>query len=188
LLGYVVPLDPGATPQHAELRAWLLQRLPDYMVPSRFIELERMPLTPNRKIDRNALPRPTGGERAVDRVYVEPRNDVEAVVCDVFAAILKLDRIGVDDNFFELGGHSLHATSVLAKLHSIFGVEADLREFFLDPTASHIAEVLVRDPATKDRLEQVATIQRRLNALSPDEIRDMLAARRPVGQDGPDGS
>jgi amino acid adenylation domain-containing protein len=183
LLAYVIPVDVESPPAVVELRTWLQQRLPDYMVPSRFTPLEEFPLTPNRKIDRNALPWRSDSNRFTDTVYVAPRNDVEAVIAKVFATTLKLEQVSVDDNFFELGGHSLHATSVLSKLHAIFGVETDLRKFFIEPTVAHAAEVLTEDPEARSRVERVAAIRQRLDSMSPEDVRATLAARRSGGDE-----
>src|SRR5262249_18066843 len=97
----------------AELRAYLSEKLPEYMAPSVFVELERMPLTANGKVDRRALPRPefnaaTGG-------YIAARTAVEEILCDIWAEVLGMERVGVEDNFFELGGDSILSIQVIAK-------------------------------------------------------------------------
>ncbi len=105
LVAYVTG-DEGAQPDAAALRAGVSRELPDYMVPSAFVVLEALPLTPSGKIDRRALPAPDGAAQLARR-YVAPRNAAEEALCRIFAEVLRLERVGVEDNFFELGGDSL---------------------------------------------------------------------------------
>ena len=102
---------PGETPATAELRAFLKQWLPEYMVPAAFVFLCELPLTATGKINRRALPEP--GQPELSDSYVGPRTETEALVCSLWAGILKLERVDIYDNFFELGGHSLLATQLL---------------------------------------------------------------------------
>ena len=131
LLAYVVGVDEqviGST----ELRQFLRARVPDYMVPSWFVQLERMPLTANGKLDRRALPAPelSGAEDS----YVAPRTPVEEVLVGIWQELLRVERVGVTDNFFELGGHSLLATQVISRLRSVLTVDVPLRSLFEQPT------------------------------------------------------
>ncbi|MBV9057931.1 MAG: amino acid adenylation domain-containing protein, partial [Pseudonocardiales bacterium] len=115
LVVYVV-LTPGAAPETAPqtLRGFLHQVLPDYMVPSVFVVLDELPLSPNGKVDRGALPAPVGGLGS-GHDYVAPRTDVERVLCDIWAQLLKVDRVGIEDNFFELGGDSILSIQVVSR-------------------------------------------------------------------------
>ena len=140
LIAYPMFAGP-AEPSVADLRAWLRERLPDYMVPSRFVPVDAFPLTPNRKIDRTALPKPRDAA-STGEPFVEPRTDIERVVAQIVAETVGVERVGVDDDFFELGGHSLHATSVLAKIESAFSRRLELRSFFLSPTVASLAAAL----------------------------------------------
>ena len=97
-----------------ELRTHLSGRLPEYMVPAAFVKLERMPLTPNGKVDRKALPAPEGSAFAVQGT-IGPQTETEETLAEIFADLLKLERVGRHDNFFELGGHSLLATQMVAR-------------------------------------------------------------------------
>ncbi len=142
LLAYPIFAAATEPPSVADLRAWLHERLPDYMVPSRFVPIDAFPLTPNRKIDRKALPKPDDAGATLARVFVEPRTDIERVVARIVAETVGVERVSVDDDFFELGGHSLHATSVLAKIESAFGRRLELRAFFLAPTVASLAAAL----------------------------------------------
>jgi acyl carrier protein len=171
--------DAGrAAPTTAELRARVNQDVPDYMVPSTFVLLDQFPLTPNRKIDRNALPVPDHADLAAGTEYVEPRTDVEHVVAGMFAAVLVVDRVGAIDNFFELGGHSLLATGLAARIRSVFGVDLDLRRFFQEPTVEGVATQLADSDEERKRIERIAQIELKLAALSPEQVAAMLADRR----------
>ncbi|HEU4561225.1 MAG TPA: amino acid adenylation domain-containing protein, partial [Longimicrobium sp.] len=119
------------------LREHLRRDLPEYMVPAAFVSLDRLPLTPSGKLDRQALPAPeheTGEER-----YVAPRTPVEEVLAGIWAEVLRLERVGVEESFFELGGHSLLATRVVSRVRELFGVELPLRALFEGPTVAELA-------------------------------------------------
>ena len=121
------------------LRRWVGDALPPYMVPSIVVPLDALPLTPNGKIDRNALPDPRegGGDSRADRV--EPRNDQEAAILDIWLEILRVDDLGVHDDFFRAGGHSLAATRVVARIRDVFDADISLRDFFDHPTVAQTA-------------------------------------------------
>jgi amino acid adenylation domain-containing protein len=122
-----------------ELRAALGQKLPSYMVPNAFLRLHEMPLTPNGKIDREALPAPAAGGRRA-KAGAEPRTPIEQAVADLFASILKVDGVGREDSFFRLGGHSLIATQMIASISETFRVRFAAVEFFARPTVVGIAD------------------------------------------------
>ena len=138
LVGYVVPAA-GAVPDVAQLRAALSSALPDYMVPSAFVVLERLPLTQNGKLDRRALPAPEAGSA---REYRPARTPAEAVLCALFAEVLRVGRVGLDDNFFELGGHSLLATRLIGRVRASLGVELSIRSLFEAPSVGQLSQRL----------------------------------------------
>ncbi|KJB88404.1 peptide synthetase, partial [Paenibacillus sp. E194] len=120
-----------------ELRSALAQKLPNYMIPAHFVQLPRMPLTPNDKIDRKALPAPEGNA-LTGGVYVAPRNEAERTLVDVWQAVLNADRVGVTDHFFELGGDSIKSIQVSSRLHQA-GYKLDIRDLFKYPTISQLS-------------------------------------------------
>jgi len=128
----------GKKPDVAELRAYLRELLPDYMVPAGYVILEKMPLTPNGKIDRRALPDPTGIEEQSAQ-YVAPRDETEQKLAVIFAEILKKEKVGATDNFFDLGGHSLLATQLVSKIRDVFKAELSLQQLFENPVVEAIA-------------------------------------------------
>jgi amino acid adenylation domain-containing protein len=136
LVAYVVGRGGAAPPPPSELRAWLAERLPDYMVPSGFVALDALPLTSNGKLDRKALPEPAAGGGETGRA---PRTPSEELVAGIWREVLAVERVGAEENFFELGGHSLLATQVMTRLRRAFGVELPLRTLFETPTVEGLA-------------------------------------------------
>ncbi|HEU4322017.1 MAG TPA: amino acid adenylation domain-containing protein, partial [Roseiflexaceae bacterium] len=126
--------------QNSELRAYLRESLPDYMVPSAFVVLDALPLTPNGKVDRKALPAPDGARPDLEHTFVAPRTPVEIALSALWRSVLGADQIGVHDNFFELGGHSLMATQLVSRIRETLQVELPLRQLF---AAATIAEQAV---------------------------------------------
>ena len=122
-----------------ELRGYLKERLPDYMVPSAFVMLEEIPLTRNGKVDRGALPVPDQNRPDLEGAYVAPRNPIEEVLAGIWADLLGLTRVGVYDNFFELGGHSLKGTQIMSRVRDSFHVEIPVRKLFDTLTVSGLA-------------------------------------------------
>ncbi|WP_164003013.1 non-ribosomal peptide synthetase, partial [Pyxidicoccus caerfyrddinensis] len=136
LVAYVVP----AGEVDAEgLRGFLQQRLPEYMVPSAFVMLEALPLTPSGKLARNLLPAPDAESLRGNAPFTAPRNPMEEKLAELFAAVLRLPQVSVTDNFFELGGHSLLATQVISRIRSRLRVELPLRVLFEAPTVAALA-------------------------------------------------
>ncbi len=137
LVAYVVPEEEPSPA--GELRRFLKEKLPEYMVPSAFVTLEALPLTPNGKVDRGALPSPDWTRPELERAFVAPRTPVEEVLSGIWAQVLGVEQIGVHDNFFELGGHSLLAIQLVSRLREAFQVELPLRDLFKSPTIAALA-------------------------------------------------
>lgn len=134
LVGYLVP-SGEEIPDSSSLRRDLSTRLPDYMVPSAFVSLPALPLTPNGKLDRRALPAP---ERKTES-YRAPRTPEEEILCDIFADVLSVERVGVDDNFFALGGHSLTATRLVSQIRAKMEIDVPLKLLFEAPNVGQLA-------------------------------------------------
>ena len=134
------------------LRDYLKQRVPDYMVPSVFVRLEEIPLTPSGKVDRRGLPEPTTG-MAAGREYVAPRTAVEEIVAGIWSEVLGVETVGTTDNFFELGGHSLLATQVISRVRDAFGQEVALRAVFESPTVAGLGQTIERAQGAGEGLE-----------------------------------
>ncbi|WP_186818364.1 non-ribosomal peptide synthetase [Nocardia ninae] len=138
LVAYVVPTPGAGAPDAQHLRTHLAGRLPDYMVPSVYVSLDRLPHTTNGKLDRAALPAPPNAE-PTDRT---PRTPTERALARLFAEALEVASVGIDDDFFARGGHSLRAARVLNGVREAFGVRWDLRAMFDTPTVAGLAERL----------------------------------------------
>jgi amino acid adenylation domain-containing protein len=138
LVAYFAPRTTPA-PSAAELRGFIKDKLPDYMLPSWFVVLDAIPLTPNGKVDRAALPAPERSQLEPGADFEPPRTPVEERLAELWAGLLGRERIGREDNFFELGGHSLLATQVISGLRESFSVELPLRSLFEEPTVAGLA-------------------------------------------------
>jgi len=141
LVAYVVS-DRDAGPASADLRRFLAARLPPHMIPSAFVRLAALPLTPHGKVDREALPPPGDPRAEVVTGWVAPRTDAERQIAAIWSRVLRIDQIGADDDFFELGGHSLQATQVVAGVRQACGVQLGLQALFEAPTIARLAALV----------------------------------------------
>lgn len=146
LVAYV-KLVEGKSLHPEELRRYLGVRLPEYMLPSAFVQLDCFPLTPNGKLDRRAFPVP-GSDAYASRQYERPRGEMEEIVATIWEDILQVERVGRRDNFFELGGHSLLIVKMLDRLRQI-GLSAAVRRVFESPTVADLALTLSRGLASE---------------------------------------
>ncbi|WP_054918650.1 non-ribosomal peptide synthetase [Pseudomonas sp. NBRC 111138] len=165
LVAYVVPLDPtlldDAVAQsngRETLRRALKTRLPDYMVPTHLMFLERMPLTPNGKLDRKGLPLPDVSQ--MQQVYVAPESELEQQVAAIWAQILGVERVGLADHFFESGGHSLLAMQVISRLRQLLGREVPLRTMFEQPRLQGFVETLCNSHESQASVLQILPVSR----------------------------
>jgi len=138
LVGYWVGHKGQPVPTASDLREFAAQTLPEYMVPSAFVQLASFPLTPNGKLDRRALPAPDGPAHA-SRSYEAPQGEIECALAAHWSDLLQVGQVGRHDNFFELGGHSLLAISLISRIRASLGFEVDLAELFSSPTLSAFA-------------------------------------------------
>jgi amino acid adenylation domain-containing protein len=157
LIAYVVPAD-GRSVDVEELRRLCKTRLAPYMVPSTFVQLDRFPTTPNRKLDRRALPVPDGIRPDLERSYVAPETPVEESLAAIWREVLAVDRVGVDDDFFDLGGHSLLAVKMLARVQQSLALDVPLPTIFEHSTVRELAAVVasgLRSEAGDDELAEL---------------------------------
>ena len=151
LVAYVVLADDSQTTS-SELRQFLANQLPAYLVPNTFVILDSLPLTPNGKCDRRALPLPNPElNRSVD--YVAPDNPTQEAIAAIFSQVLKLEKVGIYDNLFEMGGNSLQATQVISRLRESFSLELPLRRLFEQPTVADLALAVTEIHATLEKLQ-----------------------------------
>ncbi|MEO8428364.1 MAG: AMP-binding protein, partial [Verrucomicrobiota bacterium] len=174
LVAYFVP-TAGSMVAAEELRGYLTEQLPDYMVPSVFIKLEKMPLTPNGKMDRRALPNPDEAIVPKEKPFVAPRNSAEETLAGIWAEVLKADRVGIHDNFFELGGHSLLATQVIARIRAAFEIQIGLRTIFESPTVAKLAEIIVEAKKEQTGGDELDSMLVDLEGMSDEEAERLLA-------------
>jgi amino acid adenylation domain-containing protein len=145
LVAYVVATD-GVRPSSEELSGLLAGSLPHYMVPSRYVWLDQLPLTPHGKIDRRALPDP-GPAVGNEEVGLDPEAPVDATIASVVAQLLKVEQVGMDENFFLIGGHSMLGAQLIARIERLYGVELPLRYLFDHPTPAELADEVQRRTA-----------------------------------------
>ena len=165
------------------LRPFLAARLPEYMVPSFFVPVDRLPRTPHGKVDRRALPAPEPPQRG-DAGFVAPSTPTEERVAAIWAEVLGLPRVSADDGFFDLGGHSLLATRVVSRLERTFGVEIPLRALFDAPTVAGVARVIEELELAATRDDRLESLLADLEGLSEDEAESLLGAAQPQGGRG----
>ncbi|MEV5873282.1 amino acid adenylation domain-containing protein [Streptomyces sp. NPDC052101] len=137
LVAYAVPLDPGSGLSDEELRRFATERLPDFMVPSVFAVLERLPATADGRVDRASLPEPEFG----DGRYRAPRNRTERVLAEAFADVLEMERVGIDEDFFDLGGNSLRAIRLVGLIRAELNQEVSIRRLFAARTIAGLSDM-----------------------------------------------
>jgi surfactin family lipopeptide synthetase A len=147
LVAYVVAAPGAAPPTPSALRAFLARTLPEPMLPAAVVALPALPLTPSGKLDRRALPAPDVAQEEAGRPFVAPRGPLEALLANVWAEVLGVERVSVTDSFFELGGNSLTATQATTMVQEVLPVELPLRNVFEAPTVAGIAAFIERAAA-----------------------------------------
>jgi amino acid adenylation domain-containing protein len=160
LVAYLVA-KTGEKPDAIILRARLAEKLPDYMIPSRFVAVEAMPLNANGKLDRKALEMMDGEELASGTDYVAPRNELERELAEIWRAVLRRERVGIQDNFFDLGGHSLLAAVMGSQIHRRLGKEVSLHWIFEHPTIERLAKRLAATEGQRQNLHPIAKADRK---------------------------
>ncbi|PWU13141.1 MAG: hypothetical protein C5B50_19895 [Verrucomicrobia bacterium] len=174
LVAYIVPV--GAAPGVSELRTFLSERLPDYMIPAIFVVMKSFPLTGNGKVDHRALPPPENTRPELSKPYLSPRNSVEAILAEVWSEVLGIEKVGVNDSFFELGGDSIRSIKLLAKAQAR-GIDVSLQELFRTPTIAGLAGLHNRGsdrskPSDKNKPSPFCLISEEDRARLPEDVED----------------
>ena len=153
-----------------QLREYMAKELPDYMVPTYFVQLEEMPMTPNGKINRQALPEPEG-EMELGVEYAAPTSEIDEILINIFEEVLDIDGIGINHNFFEMGGNSLNATLIISRIHKELDVEVPLSQIFKNPTITALSQYIAQleenlyssiKPVEKEDYYPASSAQKRL--------------------------
>jgi amino acid adenylation domain-containing protein len=184
LVAYVV-LQPGIAPPDVEqLHAVLASRLPEVMIPTQFVFLDRLPLSANGKLDRKALPdAPTGDRRNLKNAYVAPGTPLQRILAQTWRQVLKVPsetQIGINDNFFALGGDSILAMQAVARLRDKLRTDVQLRSFFAAPTIAGLSKLLSEDPQNGARLCKAAELLEQIEQMSESQMQTMLKPAEPA--------
>ncbi|HKG96468.1 MAG TPA: non-ribosomal peptide synthetase, partial [Pyrinomonadaceae bacterium] len=174
LIAYLIAEHNSTPPSTTELIRFCGETLPAYMIPSVFVFLEALPLTPSGKVDRRSLPAPDQQRPSLERMFVAPRTPVEQSLADIWKDVLGLRQVGVNDNFFELGGHSLLATQVVSRVRTTLEVELPLRSIFESPTIALLAVEITCMQLKEIEENDLARILTELEQLSEEEARALL--------------
>ncbi|MEH1814618.1 MAG: amino acid adenylation domain-containing protein [Nostoc sp.] len=175
LVAYLTP--KGQINSIKDIRLYLSQHLPNYMVPSAFVILPKLPRTPNGKLDYHALPAPDISSFE-QTGFVPPRTPVEEAISNIWAEIIQVERVGVHDNFFELGGHSLLAIQVISKLRQTFGIELPLQSLFEATTVEKLSEVLIANETKLGKTEKIALVLKQIESMSVLKVKERLQQKR----------
>ncbi|MEM7593940.1 MAG: phosphopantetheine-binding protein, partial [Cyanobacteria bacterium P01_A01_bin.83] len=157
-----------------ELRSFAQERLPNYMMPSAFVFLDSMPLTPNGKVNRRALPAPDTSDIQLNINFIAPTNPTEELLTNIWSDILGCERVGIHDNFFELGGHSILAIRVISRLNQAFSTELSLRHIFETPTIAGLALAINQSQFECPKDREIDELLAELEVLSDEEIQQLL--------------
>jgi len=177
LVAYVVA-DRDKIDESSELRKFLKQKLPDYMVPQAYVFLDALPLTPNGKVNHQALSKHDFKRSTRENELVAPKTATEKFIVGIWRKLLGVNEIGIYDNFFELGGHSLLATRVISHVRDTFQVELPVHCFFDAPTVAGLTEVLENYETVPGRVSAIAQILEKIDAMDAEEIRKILHDKR----------
>jgi SAM-dependent methyltransferase len=161
-----------------QIRAFVEQKLPTYLMPSAFVLLDSLPLSPNGKVDRRALPEPEHLRAELRDSFEAPRTPTEQVIAGVFSEILGVDRVGVNDSFFQLGGHSLLATQVVSRVFEYLQATVDVRTVFERPTPAGLAASILADAALRPRTERIAEMLINLSDAADDDLDSLTGDKR----------
>ena len=175
-MAYVVPAQEPA-PTVSELRRFLQTRLPGYMAPAAFVLLQALPLLPNGKVDRLALPAPGQARPALSTPFAAPQTPLEQDLARLWSEVLGLEQVGVHDNFLELGGNSLLATRLISRVLDDFHIEVPFRTLLEAPTVTHMAVLIDQHQAAQVEPEEMDRLLDELEGLSEAEVQQLLSAQ-----------
>jgi hypothetical protein len=178
LVAYVVARTPSLSQD--TLTSFLAHHLPDYMIPRQVVWMDHLPLSPNGKLDRHALPTPDWSGIALSTQEDAPRTPLEEVLLGIWQEVLGLPQPGIHDNFFRLGGHSLLATRVVSQLDELFHVQLPLRTIFEAPTIAEQATIMLQNPDERGRIERTAQLLVEIAQLSEDEVEALLNEQKGI--------
>ncbi|HSK64595.1 MAG TPA: non-ribosomal peptide synthetase, partial [Pyrinomonadaceae bacterium] len=178
LVAYVVPQADAVQPHVSAWRRYLARSLPSHMIPTVFVVLEKLPLTPGGKVDRRALPAPDtlGHEAKPD--YVAPRTAVEEVLAGIWRDVLGVERVGLHDNFLDLGGHSMLAMRCVSGIRQLLRIELPLRVLFESANLAELAQALTAYEDRPGGLEKIARVMQKVKSVSREELQTELLKRR----------
>jgi len=146
------------------------------MIPSAFVYLEDFPLTPNRKINRKALPAPDSFRPDLENTFVAPRTDLETILADILTDLLGLEKVGIQDNFFELGGHSLQATRYVARVGQALRMELPLWSFLRSPNVADLA-IYLSDLPEGARINRIAQLRVEMAVMPDEDVQQLLVQK-----------
>jgi acyl carrier protein len=164
LVAYVVS-SQEPYPTIGELRTFLKVKLPDYMIPSAFVMMEELQLTPHGKVDRATLLAPKAARSELAKSIIEPRDSTEEILAEIWSQVLGIDKVGIQDDFFELGGHSLLATRLISKIRNAFSIELPLHVLFEAPTVATLAAAIKNNNQPQQKIIPIPRYERSLNQL-----------------------
>lgn len=175
LVGYVV-WERGHELAIEELRRYLSERLPEYMVPGQCVVLDQLPLTASGKVDRRALPAPEHGEFPGQR-YVPPRTPTEETLARIWSEVLEVEQVGIHDNFFTLGGHSLLVTQVISRIREAFNVDISIQTFFQSPNVADLSIAVTEQRAQTKDADYINQILDHLEQISAADLELLLQSQ-----------
>jgi len=178
LVAYVVPEQDAQLPDVSTLRRYLANSLPAHMIPSVFVALEKLPLTPGGKVDRRALPAPDTMGNGTGPDYVAPRTAVEEVLAGIWREALAVERVGIHDNFLDLGGHSMLAMRCVSAMRQLFRVDIPLRVLFETADLEELAHAMTGYEDQPGALEKRARVLQKIKGISREELQNELLKRR----------
>jgi acyl carrier protein len=163
LIAYIVP-HQGSTYRQEQLRSFLQQRLPEYMLPSAFVILASLPLNANGKVDRHKLPAPSRERPQLEQVYVAPQTDLQRQLVNIWSDLLNIEPVGVDDNFFDLGATSTLMMQIAARIQQELGIELSVVKLFQYPTIAGLAKYLNAEQHSQQSYDQLQSRAQRQQA------------------------